>query len=1422
MTKLCKYCSHMAVASALLGFASAGHAQNYFQASLSAAVGQGYETVATYIAGVNICTYQSSTGSGPPGFLFGTPFPLLMKNGYWLPAATSEADLDYLDQYNIYYSWTLSTEGIATQVTTVKGIPSNPYYDDNNLISQVETYVIDLNTGKYQYSLTATPICNNGLGGTSLITAAAYDGSVSVNLTPASAPNFTLYFANPFANYTYTGPNPASVDESLVLSSPPASALAADGVSAAVVVVQSTSSAPISLSLAAPSYTGIGSIGTLAPYTSSFLNYPAPNGTTALSPIEPTDTSCESDGNMCTFLALLWAPATLPVNQANLTAGSFVSLPLNVTATQGSNSATFSIMLQPPPLLLVHGLWSSAAQAWGGPSGFLQWLGANYPSNLIRAVNYQPYNSEAFNSSDIQNVFLGTSTSALSDAADQGVAARTVDVVGHSMGGLVARCFLNKVTCVGPPALPAFFASNAIHNLVTIGTPHQGSQLAAELEANASTVASSSAVIIPAYCRLKSIVPCTMGGVFGSQGHTIGSAIQSMEPGSSQLLSLSPSDVFSAIVGVKPAATTTCPSLPFCAEGALDLLIGTFLPGQTDESVLGDESDTIVSVSSQNNDQNSDVLQMATIANVVHTVVFPGDIAETASSCTWSQTVFWLMGGSGLTPFGCSSSNSSSPSVLAHQFDETTSGAPSTLDLTGYAQVPASNVSFSPATGSNLTIGSQTTITATSSTKTISEVLLFQTVSDPTDVPMFYSTQSPFSITFTPTRMGSGNFVAFAVFSDMTFATTTLQYTFQPSGSPMSLALVNAPSGNLPVGSIAVVNAQAGFSSGPIDVTQLAAYSARSGSSAVFSLASGGVITATGPGVDWLDVSYGGFTASAQVTVGSCTYALSPVSQIVDASGGSLNVQVTTGTGCAWVADDGGAAWLTASSAGGTGSGTITYTASANSSGATQTAFVTVAGQDVAIVQPATECVYTLSATQISLTASGGSGTITVTTACPITASSNAGWLVPVVVGDSVEYTAAANTGITEQSATLTIGESKVEVTEAGAVIPIATFTPSSVNFGGQNVGVSSAPFVVTLSNTGNAGLTISSIAITGANSGDFSVAGGTTCLISTSLAPSASCILDVTFTPSLDGTESAALSVGDNANGSPQTISLSGTGAGEPLVNLSPSSLTFPPQVSGTTSTAQTVTLTNAGNGSLAILSISTGGAFYQTNTCRGVLAAGDACSISVTFQPLGPGVSNGTLTIFDSASGSPQTVTLTGTGLVFTSGPNPPVVQPPPTNPEPGQAAPPSGASSPIGVGLGRPVHSPMSAASSLSASATIAPGARFSSSSVVFTAQMVGTSSSAQRVILTNSGDAPMPISNITASGDFSQTNDCGSTLEAGAHCTFSVTFKPAGPGMKAGTLTVSEDPARSPRTLTLKGKGVVSTIGGVPGMTEVRDN
>lgn len=250
-----------------------------------------------------------------------------------------------------------------------------------------------------------------------------------------------------------------------------------------------------------------------------------------------------------------------------------------------------------------------------------------------------------------------------------------------------------------------------------------------------------------------------------------------------------------------------------------------------------------------------------------------------------------------------------------------------------------------------------------------------------------------------------------------------------------------------------------------------------------------------------------------------------------------------------------------------------------------------------------------------------------------------------------------------------------------------------------------------------------------------------------TSLAAGAKCSINVTFTPSVLGTRTGTLNVADNASNSPQTVSLTGTGITQAAV--SPASLSFGNQAVGTASATKTVTLTNNLPTALSVSSISSSGDYSETNNCGASVAAGATCTIGVTFSPTATGSRTGTLTVTDSASNSPQTVSLTGTGIL----------------------------------------------------QATASPSA------LSFGNQAVGTSSVAKTVTLTNNLGTGLSVASIVVTGDYSQTNTCGTSLSAGASCTVSVTFAPSTTGSRTGTLTITDAASNSPQTVSLTGNGVV---------------
>jgi hypothetical protein len=347
----------------------------------------------------------------------------------------------------------------------------------------------------------------------------------------------------------------------------------------------------------------------------------------------------------------------------------------------------------------------------------------------------------------------------------------------------------------------------------------------------------------------------------------------------------------------------------------------------------------------------------------------------------------------------------------------------------------------------------------------------------------------------------------------------------------------------------------------------------------------------------------------------------------------------------------------------------------------------------------------------------------------------------------SAALTVTDNASASPQSVSLT----GTGTTTGGGTSPAVSLSPTGLSFGNQPVGVASPSQTITLSNTGNAALSITGLALAGANPSDFAQSNN----CGASVAAGGNCTISVTFTPAANGSFTAAVSVADNASGSPQTITLSGTGA-SPGASLSPSSLSFGNQPVGVASPSQTITLSNTGNAALSITGLALAGAnpsdFAQSNNCGASVAAGGNCTISVTFTPAASGSFTAAVSVADNASGSPQTVTLSGTGA---------------------------------------------------------SPGASLSPSSLSFGNEPVGVVSPSQTITLSNTGNAALSITGLALAGanpsDFAQSNNCGASVAAGGNCTISVTFTPAASGSFTAAVSVADNASGSPQTVTLSGTG-----------------
>jgi hypothetical protein len=214
------------------------------------------------------------------------------------------------------------------------------------------------------------------------------------------------------------------------------------------------------------------------------------------------------------------------------------------------------------------------------------------------------------------------------------------------------------------------------------------------------------------------------------------------------------------------------------------------------------------------------------------------------------------------------------------------------------------------------------------------------------------------------------------------------------------------------------------------------------------------------------------------------------------------------------------------------------------------------------------------------------------------------------------------------------------------------------------------------------------------------------------------------------------------------------------PVISISPISIPFGTQLVGTPTTAQIVTITNNSTTSIPLalpptFAPSTPPVFAQSGgTCAASLAAGETCTVGVTFTPATATAYSATMKIFYTYNGVlstvPLQVALTGTG-------------------------------SNTGSVLG------------------IAP------TSLTFAGQLLTTTSAAQMVTLTNNGNAILNFTAVpTTSSSFTNTTTCGTTLAVSASCTVSVTFAPtSGAGALTGTLTLTDDANGSPQSVALTG-------------------
>jgi hypothetical protein len=345
------------------------------------------------------------------------------------------------------------------------------------------------------------------------------------------------------------------------------------------------------------------------------------------------------------------------------------------------------------------------------------------------------------------------------------------------------------------------------------------------------------------------------------------------------------------------------------------------------------------------------------------------------------------------------------------------------------------------------------------------------------------------------------------------------------------------------------------------------------------------------------------------------------------------------------------------------------------------------------------------------------------------------------------------------QGAAFDIGAVEGGVAGGGGGTATLAVTPTSHAFGNQTVGTTSAAFSFTLSNSGGAGATGITVAVTA----PFARSGGT---CGATLAAATTCTINVVFSPTAAGaaTGTATITANVAVAGSPVSLTGTGTAVVAGTASVSPTSLAFGNQAVGTTSTSQTVTVTNTGTVALAGGAFTFGGGtptgFARAGgggggTCGTTLAVGASCSYNVVFSPTAVTSFSRTLTVAytgTTVTGSPVALTGTGTGT----------------------------------------------------AAVTVTP------TSLTFGAQATGTTSAFQTLTLNNTTAAAFTGLTATFTGPFSRAGgggaNCGTTLASGATCTIRAQFSPTAVGTATGSVAITGSATVVNSPVTLSGTGV----------------
>lgn len=556
--------------------------------------------------------------------------------------------------------------------------------------------------------------------------------------------------------------------------------------------------------------------------------------------------------------AVYQTPADFPVSN--------ISTQVIIQAATAAGIRRRPLYLHRPPIVMVHGVWSGK-DAWEGLEKYL--TGAGYDEKGLARVDYGCKSDDCKGTRNYGGAgsfdplattpeyrypterLVETVDNVLYRLRDNGFAATQVDIVAHSMGGLLARSRAARRAQAGPITpyqRTANYQQGDFHKLITVGTPHRGTPLADYL--------------IARRCDRVDLAGNTvrLEKAFEWAGYPIGPAIFGFQTSSPEIGSIPTTEVRShAIYATAPDGSG--------AEKFLNRVIGLAIDDpQPINTIFGAARihDTIVPTQSQRGGFTGN--KITRIDGVVHAPLPGGsnDVNETASHGVWDALISLLRfesvnsdkfdnfpnftGAGNPAPIP----ESSCPLFLA---GERTIETAATVSLT-----PAQNAVFRP--GETVPV----TLTISGGNKTDGAIFFFD------DQAAIVDGSGVISHSFIAPQNRAGK-IAITAF---TFGPGPENYLgateiiVRPDAAPASITATPANLLLKSVGETSQIEVIGQYGAQQIDITSSVAgtsYAVKSGASSIISVSPGGLITARGFGRDSVVVNNSGRQAVVNVLV---------------------------------------------------------------------------------------------------------------------------------------------------------------------------------------------------------------------------------------------------------------------------------------------------------------------------------------------------------------------------------------------------------------------------------------------------------------------------------------------------------------------------------------------------------------------------